>query len=55
MPEDLLTEQPTMHNNPEEHRFLYSMMAGLRINRNRTPQVVNTKLYKIHKRKTDQD
>jgi hypothetical protein len=31
------------------------MMAGLRINRNRMPQVVNMKLYKVHNRKTDQD
>jgi hypothetical protein len=23
-----------MHNNPEKHRFQYSMMAGVRINRN---------------------
>ena len=52
---DLLTEQPTMDNNPEEHSFQYSMMAGLRIHRNRLPQVVNMKLYKMHKRKTDQD
>jgi hypothetical protein len=44
-----------MYNNPEEHRFQYSMMAGLRINRNRMPQVVNMKLYKMHKRKTDRD
>jgi hypothetical protein len=43
-----------MHNNPTEHRFQYSVMAGLRINRN-TPQVVNIQLYKMHKRKTDQD
>jgi len=44
-----------MDNNPEEHSFQYSMMAGLRIHRNRLPQVVNMKLYKMHKRKTDQD
>jgi hypothetical protein len=44
-----------MHNNPEEHRFQYSMMAGLRINRNRMPQVLNMKLYKMHNRKTNQD
>jgi len=43
-----------MHNNPEEHRFQYSMTVGLRNNRNRMPQVVNMKLYKMN-RKTDQD
>jgi RNA-binding protein YlmH len=31
------------------------MMAGLKINRNRMPQVVNMKLYKMNNRKTDQD
>ena len=30
------------------------MMAGLRINRNRMPLVVNMKLYKMNNRKTDQ-
>ena len=44
-----------MHNHPEEHRFQYNMMVSLGINRNRLLQVVNMKLYKMQKRKTDQD
>jgi hypothetical protein len=44
-----------MHNNPEEQRFQYNMTVGLKINRNRMPQVVNMKLHKMNNRKTDQD